>query len=269
MKKSFSYKTAFWVLLFLVIAEAVFIVSLLGSRAGSKKVRPKKIPPKAAVLIKGKIAIVIDDFGYNLNNLPLLKKIREPITVSVLPHLSYSRAMAENLNSLGFEVILHLPLEPKERYRLEKDTILTGMNEEAIKAITNRALDGTPFVKGTSNHMGSKATEDERTMSVVFKELKRRRLYFLDSLVTGKSVCRNVSKEVGVPFARRDIFLDNEPDSAYIKGQLNKLKLRAQRLGEAIGIGHDRKLTIEVLKEAIPEFKKQGFKFVYVSDLAR
>ena len=269
MRKTFNYKAGFWILFSLVIVLAIFIFSLLGSRQRVKKVAPKKVSPKAAIPAKGKIAIVIDDFGYNLNNLPLLKTIKQPITVSVLPHLSYSQTMAENLNALGFEVILHLPLEPKERYRLEKDTILTGMSDETIKAVTNRALDGIPFIRGVSNHMGSKATQDRRTMSIVFQELKKRRLYFLDSLVTGKSVCRNIAKETGIAFARRDIFLDNEPDTAYIKGQLNKLKARAQRLGEAVGIGHDRRQTIEVLKEVIPEFKRQGYKFVYVSDLAR
>jgi polysaccharide deacetylase 2 family uncharacterized protein YibQ len=269
MKRRFNYKTSTWILLLLVVTQAIVIISLLRGPGPLKKVTPKKVPPKAVVTLKGQIAIVIDDFGYNLNNLELLKTIEQPITVSILPGLNYSRVMAENLNALGFEVILHLPLEPKERYRLEKDTILTGMDEETAKAIASRAIESIPFVKGASNHMGSKATEDEKTMGVIFKELKKRRLYFLDSLVTGKSVGRNLARKIGIAFAQRDIFLDNERDAGYIKQQFNKLKARAKRLGQAIGIGHDRRLTIEVLKEVIPEFKKQGFKFVYVSELAR
>lgn len=269
MKKRFNFKTATWILSGLVILQAIIILFLATSRPPQKKVQPKKVQPKKVVPLKGKIAIVIDDFGYNLNNLALLKKIKQPITVSVLPNLNYSRVVAERLHSLGFEVILHLPLEPKEKYRLEKDTILTSMREGKVKVIIDRALESVPFVKGVSNHMGSKATEDEKTMETILNELKKRRLYFLDSLVTGASAGRKLAGKIGLGFAQRDIFLDNEQDVGYIKQQLNKLKGKAERLGQAIGIGHDRKLTIQVLKEMIPELKKQGFKFVFVSDLVR
>jgi polysaccharide deacetylase 2 family uncharacterized protein YibQ len=269
VRRRFNFKTATWILSGLVILQALIIFLLATSRPQPKKALPKKALPKAVVPLKGKIAIVLDDFGYNLNNLALLKTIREPLTVSVLPNLGYSQVVAEKLNASGFEVILHLPLEPKEKYSLEKDTILTSMKEEKIKGIISQALKSIPFVRGVSNHMGSKATEDEKTMNIILSELKRRRLYFLDSLVTGASVGRSVSRKIGLGFARRDIFLDNEKDADYIKQQLDKLKARAERLGQAIGIGHDRKLTIEVLKEVIPKFKKLGFKFVYVSDLVR
>jgi len=262
VKKRFNYKAAFWVLLSLVILQAIFLIFLVKPRP-----RPKKALPKAAVPLKGRIAIVIDDFGYNMNNLALLKTIKQPLTVSVLPNLSYSKAIAENLHGLGFEVILHLPLQPQEKDRLEKDTILTSMDEEAVKAIINRALESIHFARGVSNHMGSKATENEKTMNTIFNELKKRRLYFLDSLVSGKSVCRNLAKRIGLSFARRDIFLDNEQETNYTKQQLYKLKTRARDIGWAIGIGHDRRLTIEVLKEVLPELEREGFKFVFVSDL--
>jgi polysaccharide deacetylase 2 family uncharacterized protein YibQ len=39
--------------------------------------------------------------------------------------------------------------------------------------------------------------------------------------------------------------------------------------GQAIGIGHDRKITLEVLKEVMPSIEKEGYKFVFVSELIR
>jgi len=39
--------------------------------------------------------------------------------------------------------------------------------------------------------------------------------------------------------------------------------------GHAIGIGHDRKVTLEVLKEVMPELDREGFKFVFVSELVK
>jgi polysaccharide deacetylase 2 family uncharacterized protein YibQ len=91
----------------------------------------------------------------------------------------------------------------------------------------------------------------------------------LDSLVSSNSVCIQVATEKQVPFAERDIFLDNKLDTSYIRGQLVKLKNKAAARGKAIGIGHDRRATLEVLKEEIPNLEKEGYKFVFISDLVK
>ena len=71
--------------------------------------------------------------------------------------------------------------------------------------------------------------------------------FFLDSLSTSGSVCRDVAREAGIGYARRNIFLDNESDPEYIKGQLQRLAERAVETGWAIGIGHDRVNTVEAI----------------------
>jgi polysaccharide deacetylase 2 family uncharacterized protein YibQ len=43
----------------------------------------------------------------------------------------------------------------------------------------------------------------------------------------------------------------------------------ADEKGWAIGIGHDRRNTLEVLKEEMPKLEKEGYKFVYVSELVK
>lgn len=260
MKKIGGYKIAVLVLSAIVVLETV-LLAYFGLR------RPKKMPPK--VEIKGKIAIVIDDWGYNLNNLHFLEEIEYPITASILPHLGYSKSVALALKKHGAEIILHLPMEPHEKFRLEENTILTSMDEETIRDIIARDLEDIYYARGASNHMGSKATEDKRTMGIVFSELKKRGLFFLDSLVSPRSICLPLAQKVRLEFARRDVFLDNKEDAGYIRGQLEKLKTRAQAYGAAVGIGHDRRVTLEVLKEAMPELEKQGYKFVYLSELVK
>jgi len=244
---------------------AIIIMQLLFMVAGRPRKEKKPLPPA----IKGKIAIVIDDWGYNLKNLRIVDEAKFPFTASVLPRLGYSKRVAEELHNRGIEVILHLPMEPHEKYRLEKNTILTSMSEAAIIGILNDDLADIKFAKGVSNHMGSSATEDAKTMETVFKELKKRRLYFLDSFVSGKSVCTQLAPKYGIAFIKRDIFLDNQEDPVYIRSQLEKLKLRARRKGYAVGIGHDRRVTLETLKEAVPELEKEGYKFVFLSDLLK
>jgi len=220
--------------------------------------------------IKGKIAIVLDDWGYSFEYFDLVRSIRQPLTLAILPNLPYSQRIAVEAKKKGFEVILHLPMEPypREDLVLEKDTIMTDMDDLTIDDIVSKQIKRIPYASGVNNHMGSKATEDSRVMRVVFEELKKQNLYFLDS-VTSNSVCPIVAQEVKINFTKRDVFLDNENDPEYIKSQIIKLKEEAEVRGYAIGIGHARRVTLEVLREIMPKLQKEGFKFVTASELAR
>jgi len=235
--------------------------------------KPRKVSPRVVgpseVKIKGRIAIVIDDWGYNLNNFKIVEEIKHPFTAAVLPNLASSVKVAKELNARGFEVILHLPMQPHGKNHLEKNTIRLISSEQEIKDIVGRDLENIVYAKGISNHMGSEATEDARVMGIVFSEIKKRNLYFLDSFVSNKSVCEKLARKSGLPFAKRDIFLDNQQDPLYIKAQIIKLKKKARMQGYAIGIGHDRKNTLLVLKEVMPQIEKEGYKFVLVSDLVK
>ncbi|RKY32278.1 MAG: hypothetical protein DRP74_02900 [Candidatus Omnitrophota bacterium] len=262
MKKENKYKLAILILSVIVLFQAVLI---LGKRHEGT-IEPEPDSPAA---IKGKIAVVVDDWGYNLKNLNLLKEIQYPLSVAVLPGLAYSKLISENLHAEGFEVILHLPMQPREseKIRLEKNTIMVDMDENRIKDIIELDLKSVPSARGVSNHMGSKATADMVTMERVFQQLKERKLFFLDSFVAGKTACRKLAKKLNLPFAQRDIFLDNELRQEYIEGQLEKLKRKAGLKGEAIGICHAHKVTLMALKKTMPEIEKQGYKFVFVSEL--
>ena len=259
MDRDLRYKIIIGILFLIIFIQTGFIL----------KLSFKKRPPYRAPRIAARIAIVLDDWGYNLNSLEILKDIKQPLTLAILPHLEYSQAVAGFAKKIGKEAILHLPLEPKikDYQGWEKFTITTDMPEEKIREIVSGAVDNLGGIKGVSNHMGSKATENDRTMAIIFKELKKRGLYFLDSQVTPHSICEKVAHDLSLKFIKRDIFLDNKKDAYYIRNQLNKLKLQALKKGWAVGIGHDHRLTLEVLKEEISNMEKEGFKFVFLSEL--
>jgi len=255
-------KTIIIVLAGLMIAEGLVIICLLLPRPKKPLITPKPVA-------QGRIAIVIDDWGYHQDTINIISQIGYPLTAAVLPGVSHSAEVANKLHSLGVEIILHLPMEPFNGYGLEKNTLLTSMDSQKISKIIADDLARIRYSKGVSNHMGSKLTSDPKAMTVVFKELKKRKLYFLDSFVTANSVCADLAKKMQLEFARRDIFLDNIEDPAYIRQQILKLKRKARAYGRAIGIGHDRKVTLQVLKEVMPELAKEGYKFVFLSELVR
>lgn len=227
------------------------------------EVKPSPVTPRP------KLAIVLDDWGYNTKNLDALLQLDMPLTVSVLPDLPYSILIAQKAKERGFEVILHMPMEPKAKMRLELTTLRTDMSEKEIQAGFSKALQTVPGAAGVNNHEGSKATEDRRFMRVVFGELKKNNMFFLDSLVTNYSACERVARETGVRFVKRSVFLDNESDPAYIKKQLEKAIALAIKNGGAVAIGHDRPNTIAVLKEMIPVIESKSIEMVYVSNLVR
>lgn len=247
-----------------IVIILVIVILLAGTVifiTRTKKIRRPALAPK------GKIAIVLDDWGNNMVDFRLVEEIRYPLTLAILPNIRYSHVAARELHARGFEIILHLPMEPQERYGLEKNTIMVSSNNAQVLDILAQDLASVVYAKGVSNHMGSRATSDLKTMEIVFKELKRRHLYFLDSFVTPQSICYKLAHKLKLRLFRRDVFLDNKQEREYIKKQLYRLKNKARLNGFAIGIGHDHKITLEVLKEVMPKIAKEGYKFVFLSEL--
>ncbi len=225
---------------------------------------------KPVAKITPRVAIVIDDWGYHLDNTHALYALKKPVTIAVLPRLAHSREIAREAKKRGIEVLLHLPMEPiYTRMPLEKDTIKSGMSRDEVKAIVGQDLDDLVTARGISNHMGSKATQDPEVMTAVFEVCKKRHLYFLDSYVTGKSICRQLAAEQRIRFASRDTFLDNEPAPEYIRSQFQQLIASAKRKGYAVGIAHDRRMSLDALQSLIPEAEKEGVVFVRLSEIAQ
>ena len=74
-------------------------------------------------------------------------------------------------------------------------------------------------------------------------------------------------RSAGVPTARRHIFLDNDLDTEKILNQFDKLVGIAEKKGLAIGIGHVKKSTLEVLQKKIPDLIEQGIEFKFLSQV--
>ena len=117
--------------------------------------------------------------------------------------------------------------------------------------------------------MGSKATEDRPLMKLVFKKIKRKGLFFVDSMTAPHTVCAALASEMGLAFGKRDVFLDNINTKEAIIKQIIILAQRAHHKGYAVAIGHDRHLTMQVLKEKIPWLENQGFQIVSIKELLK
>ncbi len=237
------------------------------------KIGVKKIPIQRLILEqpKARVAIIIDDLGMGGRVTKELLAINRPLNFSILPFLPHSKDTAIKAKKRGFLVMLHLPMEPKGYPARDKDpgkgAILMSTPRKEIAKIIAQDLSGIPYVQGANNHTGSRLTEDKEMMSLILKELKKRNLFFIDSKTSDKSVAYREAKRLGLKCGERDVFLDNEIDLDYIKGQIRLLARIALKEGQAIGIGHAHSLTARAIRESIPELENQGIEFVLVSEL--
>jgi len=216
----------------------------------------------------GRVAIIFDDAGANLEQLEPILALGRSVTVAVLPGLPASRAVSQRAAAAGLEVLLHLPLEAEEAdRRLGPGGVTTAMTDEEITAVVRAGLADVPGAVGINGHMGSKATADRRVMAAVLAMVRERGLFFVDSRTTTRTVALPVARDLGVPAVERTVFLDNADDPAYIGGQIQQLLQAARTRGWAIGIGHAQRMTAEVLRQFLPEFDRAGIVLVPVSAL--
>ena len=219
----------------------------------------------------GKIAIIIDDWGQSTANCKYLKEIPEPLAVSILPGLRHTKDVA-NCAGLNHKLtMLHLPLEALHNYDFYPPNyiIKTTMNPDLVAKIVDEDLAQLPSIEGVNNHMGSKATENRPLMKIIFKKIKKKGLFFVDSMTASHTVCAALADEMGLSFGKRDVFLDNINTREAITKQMLILAQRARRHGYAVAIGHDRHLTMQVLKDEIPLLENQGFQFVSIKELLK
>lgn len=216
----------------------------------------------------GKIALVIDDFGYTTDD--LVEKFMEmdiPLTVSVIPTLRHSKDLVRRATEKGKQAILHLPMEA-ESFTSEVAPVLTSMSDAEIASLVERYLEETPGVTGVNNHLGSIATQDTRVMEAVLGVLAPRELFFFDSLTSNKSIAYNTARCLGIPAVRNDLFIDADTeDRGTVETRLNRLVDLAETRGYAIGIGHPRPWTYDAIRAWRDRARDAGIEFVFLSQL--
>ncbi len=222
---------------------------------------------------KGCIAIVIDDLGNNGEGIDELTKLDIPITAAVMPFLEYTEIDAKKAYESGMEIILHLPMEPEkgDPKWLGPRAIRSNFCNDEIKEIVYDALEQLKWAKGINNHMGSKIMKDEIIMKEILNIAKEKNIYFLNSKTDESNICEEISKELGVVYFQRNVFLDNERTEHYISNAMEELSKIALDKGYAIGIGHvggqGGKITINTIDKMSKRLKDQGIEFIYLSQV--
>jgi polysaccharide deacetylase 2 family uncharacterized protein YibQ len=232
---------------------------------------PHKPVPKTKPEVLSKlpqVAIIIDDIGYDENIAQKFLDLDAVLTFSILPHSTHDKRIAKIAHSKGFDVMLHLPMEPNEYPLINPGpgVLLTSMSPNQLINQLNEDLDSVPFIDGVNNHMGSKMTTIAPQLNQIFSILKKRGLFFIDSRTTVDTLCGPSAKLLQVPFAQKDVFIDHIPEPDFVRKTIHRLIKIAENHGEAVGIAHPHAVTYEVLREMLPELKEKTI-LVRASDI--
>ena len=221
------------------------------------------------VPMRGVIGLIIDDFGYRNDHVSNgFLQLPGKLTYAIIPGHDYSQLFSKKAYDAGYEIIVHLPMENiGKTYGEEEYVLMSYFQDDEIKNRINKAFDLLPESIGLNNHQGSRGTADSRVMTLVAGVIKDKKKFFIDSRTTNNSLAETTMRKYGVPTNKRDIFLDNELDEEKIKIQLLELADVSEEKGIAIGIGHVKPQTLNVLAKEIPVLQEKGFRFEFVSNL--
>jgi uncharacterized protein len=236
-------------------------------------------PGKAAAITKAKpllrksapvrqVAIIVDDIGYKLNPVKDLLKINADLTFAILPFQAHTREAAEMFHKAKRETLLHLPMEPVS-YPHEKPgegALFTDMNDDELVLQLRKDIADVPYISGVNNHMGSKFMTDEKKLVLIFNELKKKKLFFVDSRTSSDTKAYAAAKKTGLQMAGRKVFLDNDHDYNKIYDNLIHIANDGDVSPEII-IGHPYPETIRAIKDAVKVLREKGVSIVPVSKI--
>jgi polysaccharide deacetylase 2 family uncharacterized protein YibQ len=222
---------------------------------------PSGLPSQA------RVAIVIDDLGRSVEDVERLLALGVPLSYAVLPFEPRTAEVTARLGAAGAEILVHLPMEPEGGADPGPNAIRERQRPRRVGELTEKAVRAVAGAAGLNNHMGSEITADPEAMAAVLEVVARHGLFFLDSRTSAETRAFDWARARGVPAARRDVFLDDDPAPAAVAAEFERLLAVAREQGAAVAIGHAHEATLALLEREVPRARLAGFDFVPVSFL--
>lgn len=217
---------------------------------------------------KGMLYFVIDDVGNNIFQLKPFLELPMKITFAVLPGLKYTKEAIDLIRLAGKDYIIHQPMEAVGGQNPGPGALFLGMTQDEVRTIVTENIKDYYGVRGMNNHMGSAGTADYQLMNYLYNVLKEKEMSFLDSRTTSKSVGRELSDIVGIPFAERSIFLDNSKERESILEAVEKGLNVSEKKGHAVMIGHIwTEELADILLELYPALLENNYVLNNLTDL--
>lgn len=215
-----------------------------------------------------RIAIIVDDMGYEPVRDAEWLEFPQKLSVSILPFGPSSRTVADSARSKGYGVILQMPGEQRSAAGEDPEprSPQKGMTAKEIEDLLGRMARDVPLAAGASNPVGG-FVSDPAAMGAFAAALKAKGYFFVDSATADDSVAMQAIRQAGVPAVRRDVALDDDPRPEEIRRQWARAIALAKERGEAVVTCHSRKATLKAIRELIPDLQKEGIRPVTIQEM--
>ncbi len=216
---------------------------------------------------KAKMSIVIDDLGVSPTALYAFLELDFPVSFSILPRNKYAQLYGTVGHFAKREIFLHQPMEAENKIFSVPEGLAITDTQEEIKKKLKENLAKIPYVTALNNHTGSAFTANEAAVTnflVALKEISPT-IHVLDSVTTGKSQLKLLSKNYFTHTAYRDVFIDNIQNEKEIIKQLDLALEKALKdpSKHIIAIGHPHTATLKALKNW-KSYKDENIEIVHV-----
>jgi uncharacterized protein len=222
-----------------------------------------------------RIAIVIDDLGFQPIRDRAILELDARLTAAIIPEAPLARRLARQAGREHRDVLVHLPLPGL--HHDDCQPVLTCIGEdweqEQVEKALLSALARVEGAIGLNNHQGSRFTGDPEAVARLVAGIGRisqqrgQPLLVLDSRTVPGSLLERKARQAGLPAGRRHIFLDHSDAPEDIERAWQDLVELARRRGSAVAIAHPRPNTIAFLSEALLQLEDQGIELVPISAL--
>ena len=215
-----------------------------------------------------RIAIVVGDMGLSAPATnTAIQQLPGAVTLAFAPYAANLQDWIGKARAAGHEVMLQLPMEPHEYPTNDPGpnalltTLSPGANLDRLEWLLGRFAGYT----GVTNYMGAKFTTSAKSIRPVMAALKSRGLMFVDARTTERSVAGRIARDLGVPVAINNRYIDDQASRRNIDRRLAELERIAKSTGAALGLAYPYPVTIERLANWSVDLERKGIRLAPAS----
>jgi hypothetical protein len=215
-----------------------------------------------------KIAILVTNLGLNHNSTELALSLPKEIALGFLPYTKKLKPLFKKARDLEHEVFIYVPFET-EKYPMDFPghlPILKNLTiDENIYRLNSHIADFPGILGIYASYKEAFLSDFSKSMPLI-SELNQKHL----SLFFGKAAGnKEFTGERYIKTYDADIILDQEPNIASIKVNLDKLVALAKKNNQAIAYAESYPVTIYTLKAWVQNLDKLGIDLVPVSQITK
>lgn len=215
-----------------------------------------------------KIAIIVGGLGLSQTGTQAaIDRLPPDITLAFAPYGASIDRWMQQARRDGHELLLQLPMEPFDYPDNDPGphTLLVSNSAGELRDRLAWLLSRMSNYVGVMNYMGARFTATETSLELLFDEITRRGLMYVDDGSSSRSNATATASSMRTPFSHADLVIDDVPRPKEITARLLQLEGTARAQGIAVGVASALPVTIDELAKWSRDLEERGLQLVPIS----